>query len=596
MAAREVLQSWKEISAYLGRDVRTCRRWEKHLGLPVHRLDGSPRARVLAYKDEVDAWLEQKLHEREGAGDPPRPSLRRWYALAGFTFVLAVGVLGWRSISNGRARLASGGPRPFLAVLPLVNGTGEPDLGYLCEAVPDRIIHDLQRSADHITVFSTEAVVEAVRGMGFEPGMPLTPGDLDAFASRTGAGWLLVPYLAKSGSRLRIDYELREAGTGKVLGTGHVPGEEHNIGELESRVADGVRRAFGLPALLGPDASQACSVEAMRFYETARAIERRYPRSVPPDDLTRMIDLYGQAAAVDPGCPLVQVGLGDAYQLRFVFDGRRPEDLELMEKCYLRAYEMAPGLADANVGLGWLHFLRRDNDRAYECFKRAMDIDAGSIHVLTGTGSFLASVGLLERSAEYFTRVIKAGGASAVLLMLRAWSYEQMGLYESALADFDKMIEIEPGDWQTHCYRARVLVLMKRLDAAAAEIAMAETLAPGERYIGAVRALAAAARGQREAALAAIEPIRAAARPGCYTYFVSRVYASLGMSNEALADMRLAIDEGFDEVLDYFYFFPFLNNTGDYFYEKLRGDRRFVEILRAEERRYVDRIERYGGL
>jgi hypothetical protein len=45
---REVLDSWKEISAYLGRDVRTCRRWEAHLGLPVHRLNGSPRARVRA--------------------------------------------------------------------------------------------------------------------------------------------------------------------------------------------------------------------------------------------------------------------------------------------------------------------------------------------------------------------------------------------------------------------------------------------------------------------------------------------------------------------------------------------------------------------
>ena len=37
MSAREVLQSWKEISAYLGRDIRTCCRWEENLGLPVHR-------------------------------------------------------------------------------------------------------------------------------------------------------------------------------------------------------------------------------------------------------------------------------------------------------------------------------------------------------------------------------------------------------------------------------------------------------------------------------------------------------------------------------------------------------------------------------
>src|SRR5713226_3091321 len=32
------LQSWKEIAAYLGRDVTTVRRWEKREALPVPRL------------------------------------------------------------------------------------------------------------------------------------------------------------------------------------------------------------------------------------------------------------------------------------------------------------------------------------------------------------------------------------------------------------------------------------------------------------------------------------------------------------------------------------------------------------------------------
>jgi hypothetical protein len=54
------LDSWKEISAYLGRNVRTCRNWERELGLPVHRLDGSPKSHVFAYTGEIDAWREKK--------------------------------------------------------------------------------------------------------------------------------------------------------------------------------------------------------------------------------------------------------------------------------------------------------------------------------------------------------------------------------------------------------------------------------------------------------------------------------------------------------------------------------------------------------
>ncbi len=35
----DILDGWKEISAYLGRDARTCQRWESDFGLPVHRID-----------------------------------------------------------------------------------------------------------------------------------------------------------------------------------------------------------------------------------------------------------------------------------------------------------------------------------------------------------------------------------------------------------------------------------------------------------------------------------------------------------------------------------------------------------------------------
>lgn len=56
-----ILDSWKEISEYLSKDIRTCHRWEKKLGLPVHRYDDtSSRSKVFAYKHEIDEWLQKK--------------------------------------------------------------------------------------------------------------------------------------------------------------------------------------------------------------------------------------------------------------------------------------------------------------------------------------------------------------------------------------------------------------------------------------------------------------------------------------------------------------------------------------------------------
>lgn len=55
--AKDGLHGWKEIAAYLGRDERTAKRWEKQRGLPVRRIPGSGRANVYILLPELEAWL-----------------------------------------------------------------------------------------------------------------------------------------------------------------------------------------------------------------------------------------------------------------------------------------------------------------------------------------------------------------------------------------------------------------------------------------------------------------------------------------------------------------------------------------------------------
>jgi len=55
-----VLNSWKEVSAYLGAGVRTVQRWEKDLGMPVHRPSSTlKRGPVIAYSYELDGWVHR---------------------------------------------------------------------------------------------------------------------------------------------------------------------------------------------------------------------------------------------------------------------------------------------------------------------------------------------------------------------------------------------------------------------------------------------------------------------------------------------------------------------------------------------------------
>src|SRR5262249_54736323 len=52
---------WKEIAAYLGRDVRTVQRWERTEGLPVHRHMHARQGSVYALRRELDAWKRSRL-------------------------------------------------------------------------------------------------------------------------------------------------------------------------------------------------------------------------------------------------------------------------------------------------------------------------------------------------------------------------------------------------------------------------------------------------------------------------------------------------------------------------------------------------------
>lgn len=53
---RLFLSGWKEIASYLGLGVRTVQRYEREMGLPIHRPTGKSRGTVIAAKAELDGW------------------------------------------------------------------------------------------------------------------------------------------------------------------------------------------------------------------------------------------------------------------------------------------------------------------------------------------------------------------------------------------------------------------------------------------------------------------------------------------------------------------------------------------------------------
>ena len=84
------LDSWKDIAAYLKRDVSTVQRWEKREGMPVHRHQHASLGSVYAFTSELDAWVESRRmrgQAAEPAAPSPRPNRRIIYIAAIVAFV-----------------------------------------------------------------------------------------------------------------------------------------------------------------------------------------------------------------------------------------------------------------------------------------------------------------------------------------------------------------------------------------------------------------------------------------------------------------------------------------------------------------------------
>lgn len=95
-----LLITWKEIASYLNIDIRTCCRWEDHMGMPVHRLSKSKKSRVFAYKHELEEWLNNEFGKSIPKRKPfVRLAQRRVLIIIGAISIFIVFSLSYKAIT-----------------------------------------------------------------------------------------------------------------------------------------------------------------------------------------------------------------------------------------------------------------------------------------------------------------------------------------------------------------------------------------------------------------------------------------------------------------------------------------------------------------
>ena len=163
------LHSWKEIAAYLKRDVTTVQRWEKREGMPVHRHVHDKLGSVYAFKTELDAWGRTR-----GPAVAPEPE---------------VGPLPNTSIGSP----STGGSRPGLGSLWRVSAAGIAVVAIIVvwlvkrDAPPDNPLTDARFSS--LTDFDGIEQAAAVSRDGkFVAFLSDRDGQMDVWVTQVGVG------------------------------------------------------------------------------------------------------------------------------------------------------------------------------------------------------------------------------------------------------------------------------------------------------------------------------------------------------------------------------------------------------------------------
>ena len=243
------LDSWKEIAAYLNRDVTTVQRWEKREGMPVHRHVHDKRGSVYALSEELDGWIQSRRSRPDEVENQPEPEgepeaemppaapispaaitrrrTRLWFALAAVLCVCLAAavwlVLRHRSTATREPAIRS------LAVLPLRNLSGDPAQEYLADGITEALIGRLSNIHD-LRVISHTSVMRFKNPQVSVPEIARTLG-VDAVVEGS---------VIKEGDRIRVTAQLIRGATDAHFWSETYDREMRDALTLESELAQSI--------------------------------------------------------------------------------------------------------------------------------------------------------------------------------------------------------------------------------------------------------------------------------------------------------------------------------------------------------------------
>ena len=537
------------------------------------------RARAL---DELEEAIGQRNTWVVNLGVDPWPGVAedaRWGAL-----LARAGLPCIRRLPSAARATVTGSSRPLttVAVLPFLDLSPAPAGDQLGLGLADATITELARLGS-LLVRPTSAVL---RYAGAAP-------DPREAGHQLAVDTVVEGRFQREGERMRVTVQLLSVADGRPLWATKVDTSLTDVFGMQDEVSARIAQALQVELSPAPAARRQArppSAAAYDLYLKGKLALWRESLS----DLITAVDCFEKAREADPAFALACAGLADAYA-RIAFEVQPEGDWYARAQAMCgRALALDPDLPEARyvrARIIWSPPGRWDHGGAMRELTAALagrpSLDDAHLRL----GVVLWHVGLIDEAERAVERALALSPGHLIATGHRAACLYHRGEFAAARDVVDGVGREDQSYWHQYLAGHSRLRLGDLDEAAAAAERMILVGEEARSHGHGLHALVAACRGDRAAALRAVDEVVATKKSfGHYhhdQYDIACVHALLGAPGEALRELRLAVANGY-ACHPFFAIDPFLRS--------LRPDPAFAELLDDVRREGAGYARLYAGL
>ncbi|HEX4640167.1 MAG TPA: hypothetical protein VH252_02215, partial [Chthoniobacterales bacterium] len=492
-------------------------------------LLGFPIALVIAWAFEMTPEGMKRTEDIRPDEKIPQWSRRKFAAFILLVVICAAALLGYqvfrKKSPQDNANAAPALSSKSIAVLPLLNESGDPKDDYFSDGLSEELIAALAQIRELKVIGRSSSFRFKERKE--EP---------KAIGEKLGVATLLEGTVRKQGDRVRIVAELINAADGIELWNRTFDRELKDIFAVQQEIANAVASALKVRLLGSDERSTANTATKNPEAHNAYLLGHYHLQRRSLDDYRQAIAHFDEAIRLDPEYALAYAERAEAWTLIADLTDHDPgwpnakRDAE-------KAVALAPDLIDAHAALGWVRFFCEWKfPEGLRELRRAKELSPTNPLVNDLLARVIVYVGRPDEAERQAREAAELDPLSFAPLNNLARVLWYVGKGDEADAVARKAVALQPTAASSR--RWQVLAAIQRGDG---DTALSEAKAePDDSYRRFLLPLAHYIRGDRKAADAALAELLAN-RQGL-DYQIAQVYAVRGETDKAFEWLQISFD------------------------------------------------------